>query len=182
MILVEGLDNTGKTTLVSDLALRYPELAVRPSIGNKHDLSDIRKQAQDEAHGLPPLTIADRSRIVSEYIYGPILKSRPLAYPFDLWMTYLSGFLHHRHLVIYCTRPLEKLQATFDEREQLSGVYENLEDLYATYQDFMDALRLLFSFADPVNPCKVLLYDFEVDGWLDLICKAVEDYMVEVSR
>lgn len=179
MILVEGLDNTGKTTLVAHLAEQYPQLQVRPSIGNKHDLKEIRTQAYDEAYRNNPLMLADRSRIISEWTYNPILNKRPIAYPFDVWMSYLTRFVHHPHYVIHCWRDLETVGESFDNRDQLEGVGKNLAALNERYNEMMNMLDLLFDLTGSSKA--VMWYNFEVDH-LDLIHREVEEYLKEVQK
>jgi hypothetical protein len=180
LILVEGLDNTGKTTLVTDLAHRYPELQMRPSIGNKHDLEQISRQAYDEAYLLSPYVLADRSRIVSEWVYNPVLKTRPTAYSFRTWMTYIAGFVQQSQYVIYCYRPVEHIMKTFDERDQLSGVVENLQLLSHRYDQIMAMIDFLFEL-DGQHNTAVMYYNYEVDN-PDLIYREVDGYLARIKE
>lgn len=160
LILVEGLDNTGKSTLIEHLFWRYPQLRVRPSIGNKHDLDQIKAQAFEEAYGTMPMnTLADRSRIISEYVYNPILNARPIAYDFATWTWFLSGFVQRPQLVIYCWRSVDSIRNSFDEREQLGGVADALETLNMRYEQVMNTLDLMFQLSGISHT--VLRYNFE---------------------
>lgn len=144
MIIVEGMDNTGKTTLVEELQQLYPKLTYRPSIGNKHDLNQIKEQAYEEAYTPMPLVLADRSRIISEFIYNPILNARPIAYPWGQYMDLVKSFVRGHHLVIFCHRPLHELMKTFDSREQLAGVKENAAKIFKAYEEVEGMFRFLF--------------------------------------
>lgn len=145
MIVVEGLDNTGKTTLVSKILEEFPELVYRPSIGNKHDVTQIIDQAHDEAFAWSKLkhTVADRSRLISEYIYNPILKKRPLAFSFHGFLEMFGSFLQQDNLVVLCHRNRLQIEGTFNEREQLGGVRQHLTDLDNQYSALYHTIHFL---------------------------------------
>lgn len=161
MIVVEGLDNTGKTTLVSKILEEFPELVYRPSIGNKHDLNQIRDQAATEAFDWSTMkwTVADRSRLISEYVYNPILKGRPLAYPFHTFLEMFGTFVQQTNLVILCHRNRLHLEGTFDEREQLGGVRQHLTDLDNQYSRIYNVIQFLSIAGD--GDTEVLKWSFE---------------------
>lgn len=179
MILVEGLDNTGKTTLVADLAARYPQLKMRPSIGNNHDRKQIREAAYEESYKDNPLMLADRSRIISEWVYGPILKKRELAYTYDVWMRYLTLWSMKTHYVVFCWRHMDNIVASLDEREQLPGVANNLEALADRYTQMMNTVDLLFELTG--SSIGVMHYNFEIDH-PDLVYTEVEQYLKTVTK
>lgn len=146
MIVVEGLDNTGKTTLVSRLCEDFPNLHYRPSIGNKHNMVEIRTQAEAEAYQYRPNVISDRSRIISEYIYNPVLKDRDCAYPVLDWLRFIGYWASRPQCLIYCTRDPQLVTVTFaeDEREQLANVRDHIPQLSAEYERTMEFIRWLF--------------------------------------
>ncbi len=152
---------------------------MRPSIGNKHDLHQIRLAAYDEAYKNNSLMLADRSRIISEYVYNPILNKRPIAYPFDVWMSYLTRFVHKPHYVIYCWRSIERIRATLEERDQLAGVADKLDELDSRYIQMMQMLDLMFDLTKASTA--VMYYNFEVDH-PDLIHREVDQYLKEVQK
>ena len=117
-----------------------------PSIGNKHDLTQIKRQAwagldEDRKN---PLRLWDRSRIISEYIYNPVLKGRPFAFDVDEYFMMLAAYLKRPQLIIYCRRPLPRIRATLDERDQLAGVVNHLDELHEAYERFMGFMKHMF--------------------------------------
>lgn len=144
MIIVEGVDGTGKTTLVHRLHESFPELEVRPSIGNKHDPKEITRQAWEEARLHRPTVLGDRSRIISEYIYSPILKNRPCAYTPQEWCSFLGGFIERPQCVIFCWRYLDRIEENLKEEEQLANVIPNLRKLAVAYESMMEILDFMF--------------------------------------
>lgn len=176
MIVVEGLDNTGKTTLVELIQQEFPSLKMRPSIGNKHNLEQIHNAAYDEAYQ-PEMdrVLADRSRIISEYVYNPVIGARPIAYDFNHWMRYLGVWAQRRQLVIYCHREPMKVLEGLEDREQLEGVRDNVLILDARYKGMMHTLDFLFSLApQPTN--MIVDYDFDDYENSDYILEAVKLY------
>lgn len=162
MIILEGMDNTGKTTLYNKLLDEFPQLDRRPSIGNKHDLVEIRRQAEDEAWSPHKLThtLGDRSRIISEYIYCPILQKREIAYSLDTYTELLAGFSRGHHLVVHCYRSTSRIIDTFDGTgEQLEGVRAHISELSSAYDEVMHMLRFLFRVGGGGG--KVITYSFE---------------------
>lgn len=178
MITVEGCDNTGKTTLVHMLCKEFPQLKDHPSIGNKHNLNEIAEQAYYQAEDADDNDIWDRSRLISEYVYNPILKGRGLAFPYDVFLKLLAVWLSKPQMLIYCRRPYEKIKATFDEREQLEGVGAHLFDIYVAYDNTMGFLRTMFD-VSPV-PKYLVEYDYEQDNFDD-IKNLVGRYLVEAK-
>ena len=188
MIIVEGLDNTGKTTLVESIRKEFPILKHRPSIGNKHDPAAILEQAQIEAFS-PQTTgkmISDRSRLISEYVYNPIIKKRPLAYPPHTWLEMLGSFADDHHLVIYCYRSTARLVDTWGEREQLDGAREHLYALNHSYDLMMHTIEMLFRACGGADKgSKVISYTFEANNKADfkpMVFSAIRTYLHEEAE
>lgn len=179
MIVIEGLDNTGKTTLQQQLLEDYKSLRGRPSIGNKHDLDQIALQAEAEAYTLSPLMLSDRSRLISEFVYNPVLNARPLAYPYKTWLTYVAEFTSKPHLVVYCVRNLQHIKDSFSTRDQLIGVRTNLDELDARYDHMMGMFEFLFNLQNLQPRGHVVMYDFERVPYTH-VTVAVRRYLQEV--
>lgn len=179
MIVVEGLDNTGKTTLVEKLCSDFPQLKHTPSIGNKHDLNQIADQAWYMAEEAEVDEIWDRSRIISEYVYNPVLNMRPLAFNKDSWFEMIRRWLQHPQLVIYCRRPIGHIFESFDEREQLEGVAGNLAALDRAYEGMMWFIEVLFQQSDP--PKYIIEYNYEVDTYEE-VRDSVARYLAEAKE
>lgn len=176
MITVEGLDNTGKTTLVERIAEEFPSLEMRPSIGNKHDPAKITEMAYSEAYALGPRVISDRVRLISEYVYNPVLNKRPIAYGYNRWLSYLGAWSLKKQLVIYCHREPIKILDSFNETEQLEGVEDNLLVLDMRYKQMMHTLEFLFAVTP--NPDNLIIdWDFDDYENTDYILEAVKLYL-----
>lgn len=143
MIIVEGCDNTGKTTLIDMLCEEIPQLVRAPKSpgpASAEELSDymdeyLWKKTPGETHPM----IFDRFPLPSELVYGYALRTGPVLETAQL-IKYSAILATHQPLMIYCFRDMEKILETFDEREQLEGVKENIQKILFYYQDYLTRL------------------------------------------
>lgn len=179
-MVIEGLDNTGKTTLLSKLQADFPELQVVHSIGNKHDPVVIAQAAYDSLDGdaLSRLWLYDRVRFIGEYVYRPILRDRPIAFDTHAWLAMLSDYIARPQLLIYCRRPLLEVLHTWKERDQLESVGENLQLVQTAYDTVIQFIGYLFHCQH--NGSVLVEYDWYGDPY-DKVRNAVERYIKEVS-
>lgn len=131
MIIIEGPDNSGKSTLAERLSqeLKIPVIhSQRPSGSPSEILEHSFKQLQ------PQMAILDRVYAMSEYVYGPICRGAT-----DL------GDLHHKalidlynrpYLIIYCRPPMETILKN-DGRDQMEGVLDNHQAIVERYDELM---------------------------------------------
>lgn len=161
MIVVEGLDNTGKTTLVSKILERYPALKYRASIGNKHNPPQIARAAQDEAYSWDMMkrVVSDRSRIISEFVYTPLLGNRATAYTYHTWLEMIGTFCQHEHLIVHCKRHRAKIIDDWHEEDQLEGVRRHLAELDDRYDHLMDMMWFLSQITE--SKLRIVHYNFE---------------------
>ena len=127
MIVVEGCDNCGKTTLVETLAKEF-HLPV---------IKSYRPSSEDEivnfhcwANAAPRMPIMDRHPAISDFIYGPILRGHTPSHQVlqrRLFDNNPACFL------ILCDIGIDAIKASYHEREQLKGTHENLDILYERY-------------------------------------------------
>lgn len=129
MIFIEGADNSGKTKLIEKLVndIKSPTLNVNSNFGCKPSMINQRAMLQLGTTG----TIHDRSRVISELVYGPIIRDRVQLRP-----TTIQAFYNSRPLVIYCRPPLGKILDN-GSREQMDGVLENHKEIVLAYDEVM---------------------------------------------
>lgn len=108
MIIIEGPDGSGKTTLIKQLA-GVTQLPIAPRVVSKDaeaqvDLVDwVEKNLKEGFQA----TLFDRHRLISEPIYGPTLraKAEPM---FDNWVWLTNQFNRFYNIgpvIIYCLPP-----------------------------------------------------------------------------
>lgn len=138
MIIIEGMDNSGKTTLVNYLASEIPcEMMRSPGPNTPEFLASwvmimIQRQAS-----LPVLF--DRFPVISEAVYGTVLRGKnALDLYGDRTFTVILKALHP--LIIYCRPPFDRI-LDFEGRDQMVGVKEKALILVDKYDYLMDNMR-----------------------------------------
>lgn len=151
MIILEGCDNTGKTTLGNFLSERLGwEL-----IHSTRFLEDQKLRSRDQLSPAP--IIMDRVYSISDSIYGRSL-GREIYSRMD---EVILDLIHRPYLIIYC-RPDLALITEDNGRDHMEGVKENVEAIVREYDKFIRALSKVFSgsivcydYADPDSLGKV---------------------------
>jgi hypothetical protein len=136
MIIVEGPDGAGKTSLITRLAaetsIPVHERAVRDKTGpDERDLWEWTHV--DMANWGEQVYLYDRHPLVSEYIYGPLTRGQ-VAPGFDRQSAHaLRQRLEQQCLLILCLPPLAEYHKNLLADEQMEGVLDHQEALYGLY-------------------------------------------------
>jgi hypothetical protein len=177
MIVLEGPDNCGKTTLarqISDMV----------NIPISHSGGPVK--SKEEMHtrmgnllSMTDLKIMDRIPCISEQIYGPIIRKNN---PFEE-TTYLKDFLTTKHpLIIYCDIPEVILFSaphkgkSHEDQEHISAVATNLSAIKIAYANFFYTLASTF----PNTMYAIVRWDWTSRdlNHLDLLIDLVKSYRV----
>lgn len=119
MIIIEGPDHMGKTTLIGQLKESFPILEVSRSIGNSPGLARwLMKEILINKKN--KIKIYDRF-FFSELVYGPLLRGRACFTSTEDELI-LGMLTKIKPLVIICDRPIEDVVVTIDDSEQMVGV------------------------------------------------------------
>lgn len=133
IIVVEGCDNTGKSTLIQSLAERIKAPLAR-SYGKPKDSGDIETwHWWARACPQSPI-ILDRHPVISDLVYGPLLRGG--THSSIEWAREFRGDM----FLIYCRPPFHKVAESIDERDQMEGVRERLANIYQSYEGLMEIL------------------------------------------
>lgn len=139
MLIVEGPDGSGKSTLVKrlchDLDLPLAEKVVSSDTKPKVDLAEWTEDNIDRGF---QFTVFDRHRLISEPIYGPILRDKQDPSFMDLgWLdNKVWRFYACKPILIYCLPPLDIVVRNISNPDtDNSAVSERrvIEALYASY-------------------------------------------------
>lgn len=154
MIIIEGCDNSGKTTLIQRLAEELKLLSITNRRRPQQREDVFNYTANMVMLSLHFSTIFDRWQAISEPIYGPICRGIGYLEPGD------TDYLHAvaqvaNPLIIYC-RPQDSTILNFGERDQMEGVIENGRKLIEAYDHEMEHVARWFP---------VVRYDFERDTY-----------------
>jgi hypothetical protein len=160
MVIVEGMDNTGKSTLVSMLGKTFHLTQVRHSPKlpweRRELLAYLPALAQFDQL-LKRRVIVDRWPPISESVYGSVLRKA------DRLRSYYRG----GSLVIWCNPPRDTV-LDFGDRPQMDGVTGMANRLMAAYREEMEYVALHY----PVVP-----YDYTAPGSYDVVSLAVQSYL-----
>jgi energy-coupling factor transporter ATP-binding protein EcfA2 len=138
MIVVEGPDGSGKTTLVKKIAgtLDLP-VARRVVTKQATAMTDLQTWVDDNLNAGLKATVYDRHRLISEPIYGPVLRRSP-APGFDDWrwlMYRQQKFRNLRPLVIFCLPPLNTVRECVQEDDDNKVVWDHIDTIYWLYHN-----------------------------------------------
>lgn len=139
MIVVEGPDGSGKTTFIKQLVqdLKLP-IAPRAVSSDAEALTDLVKWTEENLAKGFQKKIFDRHRLVSEMIYGPLLREHP-SEGFDnyYWLVAQQAlFFHIKPLIIVCLPPLEIVRENIGKDRFNSRLFPNkkqVDQLYWLY-------------------------------------------------
>jgi len=138
MIIVEGMDNSGKSTLCEGLAERFNLRVIKRAQGPPTDKDKFLSMVV-RLLTVDPEVIYDRHPIISEAVYGPILREKNALNEELAWDDWMNALLDREPLIVYCRPPEEKILC-FDDRDQMVGVPENAKRLIRRYDQVMLAI------------------------------------------
>lgn len=171
MIIVEGMDNAGKTTLVDRLSedLKLLRISNRKRPTGLTDMYWYAISMVELSKQYP--TIFDRWQIISEPIYGPICRGTDWPSQADLYALEAMTTAVNP-LIIYC-RPPDEVILNFGDRPQMEGVIDQAKQLIAAYDRAIERLEKSGWFG-------VLRYDYKTDTY-EVLRKQVLDFFEKVD-
>lgn len=177
MIIIEGPDGAGKTTLVNQLYYMFDdELRVGERGTKDRDflwkvtVPDTMKAMAQYALSQGPVTIWDRL-FYSELVYAP-LGMPPREVEFNAsQQNHIERFIEVADFpVIFCMPPWDVVEYNIKQEHQMPGVVEHGKDIYHAYQVLLQRV-----------PDRTILYDFtyETDESPDIteVYREVKDYI-----
>ena len=134
MIIVEGMDNSGKDYLCKSLSKELG-LKMEASLGpasRLQALNYIRKTCT-----LQSIALHNRYFIISESVYGPVLRGK--SFFGDAELIAFEILARADPMIVYC-RPDDGAIKNWQQRAQMKGVKENAPRLIQRYDYVMDKL------------------------------------------
>lgn len=159
MIVVEGPDGAGKSTLIRNILGQYPDLEVAPRVVSKdtNDLTDLQRWVdRNLAEGFQ-YRLFDRHRLISEFCYGPTLRQvqRP-GFTSRAWVHgSLRRFYKLKPVIIYCLPDLEVIKFNLRHDPDNDVVRDHIDQIYAAYLE-RASLDMIHA--------EALIYDYTIDG------------------
>lgn len=137
MILVEGMDNSGKSTLCKKICEEFSLQMLERTPPPTGPYWEARKYGLKQLnHGLGP-KVSDRCYAISEWVYGPVVRGGIASAHGH--SSIVERLLYSQHLLIYCRPPTEKIM-DFGDRPQMEGVKELSSALLERYDWFFKNL------------------------------------------
>ena len=128
-IIVVGMDNTGKTTLVNQLSEYYGCESIKslgPGYSRQEMIEEVKRKLE-----LPGIKILERFSILEECIYGKVLRNNQ-----KFTLDDMDWIRDYDFVIIYC-RPDDDVIYNFGDREQMVGVIEEKDKLVKEFDDLM---------------------------------------------
>lgn len=170
MIIVEGMDNSGKSTLCKKLSLQFG-ITIN-SVKERLKTKDECIKYQLDSMFSPELKIYDRMRVTSEMVYGEILREN--LFKEDGWY-YISILLRCNPLIIYCRPPVHQI-LNFGERGQMDGVIEESSRLLERYDKIMKEINTLAS-------SRIVYYNWDnLNTVMSMVSTYSNAFMLRLSR
>ena len=160
MIIVEGPDGAGKTTLIRQLQNEF-HLEVAPRVVSKDtkDLVDLQNWVNNNLDEGFQYKLFDRYRLISEFCYGPTL--RPTQRPgftdrMWVWNSLRRLYEEVQPVIIYCLPKLEVIKSNLEGDQDNTAVVDHIEQIYAAYLERSALDQLLLG-------GRVVIWDYTLD-------------------
>jgi len=135
-IIVEGMDGSGKTTLITKLMEQFPQLElIRNDQGPEQSFETWWPQnlEREQSDRIP---IHDRF-FYSELVYGPVLRGHINAD--SNLVNNVLWFLRMSALLIYARPTTDQLRKGIKVQKQMEGVEDRFTELLGLYDQLMSA-------------------------------------------
>lgn len=176
-VIVEGPDGAGKTTLIETIRQRISKYfwILRPSHPPriKYEIDTLLRTLEARYSSAVGFLL-DRHPLISEPIYGPILRGTDIleiggdyAISNSLLQRHVKHTDHSGHLIIYCRPPLSTIieNVRRNAPQQLGGVVDNTPKLVSEYD------RMILSLEGYLP---IVTYDYTKPNDLDALFERLE--------
>lgn len=142
MIIVDGPDGSGKTTLCENLVKDGVVLSKLESPGRTKGQLSLRDQTLRYLNAYINRNLAVDRYLFSEMVYGPILR-KYCAFSTTDFFSILSKLIHAQNPIIFCLpENPESLKLTM---EQMPGVRENITEIFLSYLNYYEFTSRIYT-------------------------------------
>lgn len=170
-IVVEGMDGSGKSTLVENLLEWLGDQGQAVPGYNRQPASKPPLQQwwmEQLAHNPENKVVIHDRFYYPELVYGPVLRNR-----IDITLptrSYVEDYLRRRAFLIYCRPSVETLEKGVMVEDQMKGVRERFHDLLLRYDKLMVEEARHYSW-------RFMLYDWTDDKHLGRLYQRLSGYI-----
>lgn len=137
MIIIEGPDGAGKTTLVEHLAQKY-DLSIAERVVDKdtHPLNtDLKHWTEVNLKAGLQWKIFDRHRLISEPIYSACMNRKTHEGFDDIgWLTArMIDFTRIHPFIVYCLPPYSTVENNLEDDQNNTAIWGYAEHIYNLY-------------------------------------------------
>lgn len=156
-IIIEGMDNTGKTTLIQRIIREYArgysvsKVSLGPNCSDKeqkdwltHNIDFIQRNPEE-------LILYDRFLPICDTVYGNVLRGGSVWSIDNPQLRVIKD--SYNPLIIYCRPHIDVITGFSDGRDQMEGVEENAIKLVEAYDRMISDLKAKYGY-------DILVYDF----------------------
>ena len=138
MIVIEGPDGAGKTTLKENLLTHHDLHLVRRHCDSDGPIVRLRSWVERDLKQIPQAAdLYDRHALISEPIYGPIVRGSTVeGFSDPEWFLSTWGsFLAQKPILIFCMPPLRTVMDNIHDPyiSQMDGVERHIRAIYYSY-------------------------------------------------
>ena len=181
MIIVEGPDGAGKSTLIEHLEREFRSLERGPKFSppsgrecpTEEDCNATVEWYTRVLLERTPIehwtTIFDRF-FISEIVYGSAVRGK-IAFSFSGFRLYVQALDLCLPMIVYCRPPLTVIESNVMNSEHMEGVEDNLLGIVRRYDDTMQLMARMLD--DGV----ILQYDYTDPDYLGMVTQAVKQYL-----
>lgn len=137
IIVVEGPDNAGKTTLALDIAKKMQGVFVKVERPRGGISLKALSELLDVATRYSGVVVTDRHACISEPIYGKIIRGGH-----DLDEREVLRCYDQINAIVYCRPPTHVIMGSLGERPQMEGVLDHTPTIIHAYDELMLELHM----------------------------------------
>ena len=158
MIIIEGPDNSGKSTLCNQLSKHF-QIEVIHSGGPGKDFEEIIHRTDSFISAHKQICIRDRFPAISDKVYASILRDGQTVFTDPVYKKYMEILIGMHPVIILCWPEYGTMmnlkthqRGLFDDDELWEGVKANQEKIIEMYDNlFQEIPHIKYSYEDPYN-------------------------------
>lgn len=162
MLIVEGPDGAGKTTLIEGLKERYG-FEVAPRVVSKEavPMIDVQQWVEENLQKGFQDIIFDRHRLISQPIYGPIMGRTDPGFDDLVWLyDVMNRFYRTPKMTIYCMPPKSVVLKNIENDDDNKAIADKISYIYDAY-----AAHVATHWSRPFHSGDTMeVWDYTTDG------------------